>query len=781
MELSRVALPREMLQAVSKSRIARANPFIAKGLNVVLKLFLKSQANLQLRTKFLLSLVMVTAGLTCATLLVVRRTAQVQVQRQVEEGARNAILTFEVVQHQRQMTLSRTADLLATLAFMRDGDATTIQDLSEDRWQSDDRDLFVLADRRGKIVAVRPTIPGFRPTAAEEMLRRSLREGKTAGWWFSGRRLYQVALQPFYDDAPRKNTLLGTVLVGREIDAGAASDLRRLSSSHVIFRYGGDIVVSTFSPLKEQGLAEQIQDRPTPEQIQIDNERFLASSVELTPGLRPAVSLTVLKSYSEAMASLERLNHLLLGLGLVAVLAGGALAFVISDTFTRPLASLVEGVRALEQGNFTYPLEKYGGDEVAEVTRSFDHMRSTLQSNEAQRQQLEDQLRQAQKMEALGRLAGGVAHDFNNLLTIIKGHSDLLLERLKPAHALYGSSQQIRKATDRAVSLTRQLLAFSRRQVRQPRVLDLNVLIADMARLLKRLIREDIEFVLRPSQSLGQVRADPGQIEQVLLNLTVNACDAMPQGGKLTIEAHNVDVDLEYARTHPPIQPGHYVVLAVTDTGHGMDSDTKAHIFEPFFTTKEEGKGTGLGLAIVYGVVKQSDGFIWVETAQGNGARFEIYLPRVRGRIEPAAPEKIARASGRAFETVLVAEDEGEVRALASEFLRSAGYTVLTAQDGAEALEVAERLGEAIHLLVTDVVMPRMRGPELAKRLKRLLPDLKIIYMSGYLEANERDGEFLEEAFFLHKPFSREMLVRQVGAALRSKPSARAIAKTTHG
>ncbi len=727
---------------------------------------LNRQTKLRLRTKFILSLVLVTAGLTCGTLLVVMRSAEAQMQREIEEGARNAILTFRVVEQQQQIALSRKADLLATLAYIRSGDASTIRDASENPWQSDDCNLFVLADRKGKVVALRTTTPTFSAATAEELLRRSVKEGGRAGWWLSGKRLYQVVWQPYYADAPLNNTLLGTVVVGREIDAARASDLGRISASQMVFRHGGDVVVSTLLAIKEQELAVQIQDRPAPEQIQIEGERFFASSVELGPGMHSDLSLTVLKSYDSLMASLLRLKHLLLGLGLMAVLAGVGLVFVITDRFTSPLASLVEGVRAVERGDFTYPLGSNGGDELAQVTRAFDRMRSTLQKNETHRQQLENQLRQSQKMDALGRLAGGVAHDFNNLLTVIKGHGDLLLGRLEPADSLRLSGLQIVKAADRAASLTRQLLAFCRMQLLQPKVLDLNALVSDMCSLLRRLVREDIAFAFQAGESLGRVKADPGQIEQVIINLTVNACDAMPEGGKLTIETHNVKVDEEWAAARPPIRPGAYVLLAVTDTGQGMDASTRARIFEPFFTTKEQGKGTGLGLATVYGVVKQSGGCIWVNSEPGKGARFEVYLPRVEERAEAARAQEVPDASVRRRATVLIAEDEEAVRELASEFVSSAGYTVLTAKDGAEALAIAERSAEPIHLLITDVVMPKMRGPELAKRLKVLQSDLKIVYMSGYLEFNSGNGQFLEEGFFLQKPFSRNTLVGKVDEAL---------------
>jgi signal transduction histidine kinase/ActR/RegA family two-component response regulator len=733
----------------------------------------RGQENLRLRTKLLFSFVFLTAGLTSATLLVVRWKAQTQVQHQIEQDARNAALTFQVVQQQQQTALSRKADLLAWLAYMRNGDATAIKEASEDPWRSDDCNLFVLADKSGKIVALHSTGPSFPIPVAQGMVSSSLARGETSGWWLSDKSLYQVALQPFYDGGPRKKSLLGIVVVGRLIDEKVAADLGRIASSEVVFRHGGRVVASTLSVLKEMQLQRQFHDLTTTTQVYLENTSYYASSVELSPGLQPAADLVVLKSYSEAAAFLRRLNRLLLGLGFVTIFAWGALIFLISDSVTRPLALLMEGVHAVERGDFTYPLEASGQDELSELTRAFDGMRSTLQRNEAQREQLEGQLRQAQKMEALGRLAGGVAHDFNNLLTVIRGHSELLLDRLQPGDALSSNAQQIRKTADRAASLTRQMLAFSRMQVLQPKVLDLNELIADMGKLLRRLIREDIEFSLRLGNSLARVKADPGQLEQVLLNLTVNASDAMPLGGKLTVETQNVIVDKLYARRRPSVEPGEYVLVSVSDTGAGMNAATKARIFEPFFTTKEPGKGTGLGLATVYGVVKQSGGFIGVESSPGNGSRFEIYLPRTFEQVEFVQTVTEGNGSCAQKKTVLVVEDEREVRELACEFLKDAGYSVLTAGDGLEGVETAERMGKSIHVVLTDIVMPKMRGPALARRLKTLLPQVKIVYMTGYLAQNGENDDYLLDAFFLQKPFSRESLVGQVAEALKKDKQTR--------
>jgi two-component system, cell cycle sensor histidine kinase and response regulator CckA len=381
----------------------------------------------------------------------------------------------------------------------------------------------------------------------------------------------------------------------------------------------------------------------------------------------------------------------------------------------------------------------------------------------SERQSLEEQLRQAQKMEAVGRLAGGVAHDFNNLLMVIKGHTELLLNALPASDQISRKIEHIDRAADRATALTRQLLAFSRMQVLQPRVMNLNSIVEDMGNLLPRLIGEDIELVIRPSSALGMIRADGSQMEQVIMNLAVNARDAMPGGGKLVIETANADLDHSYSAAHPVVNPGRYVLLAVSDSGVGMDAATQAHIFEPFFTTKEQGKGTGLGLATVYGVVKQSGGFIWVYSEVGKGTCFKIYLPRVDQPAEaPGAVLPFADVP-RGTETVLLSEDEQDVREVAREFLESGGYTVIEAQNGAEALRLGMTHSGKIDLLITDMVMPGMRGQELAARLAQQRNDLRVLYMSGYSEHSAADGVQSDQRMrLLTKPFSRSVLLRTV-------------------
>src|SRR5437762_436126 len=380
---------------------------------------------------------------------------------------------------------------------------------------------------------------------------------------------------------------------------------------------------------------------------------------------------------------------------------------------------------------------------------------------------LEQQLRQAQKMEAVGRLAGGIAHDFNNILTAITGHADLLLEDLGHHDPRRADVDEIRRSADRAAGLTRQLLAFSRQQVLQPKVVDLNALVLDMDKLLRRLIGEDVELATVLDPTLGHVTADPGQLEQVIVNLAVNARDAMPQGGKLTLETRNIDLDASYTLEHSLVKPGPYVQLTVSDSGIGMDEETQAHAFEPFFTTKPRGQGTGLGLAMVYGTVKQSGGFIWVYSEPGRGATFRFYLPRVDAPVESAAPPAPVERPPRGSETVLLAEDEPAVRAIARQALERQGYTVLAAPSGADALALAAQHGATIHLLLTDVVMPGMSGRDLADRLTAQRPSIRVLYISGYTDnAIVRHGMLEPGLAYLQKPFRPDALVRKVREVL---------------
>jgi len=381
--------------------------------------------------------------------------------------------------------------------------------------------------------------------------------------------------------------------------------------------------------------------------------------------------------------------------------------------------------------------------------------------------QTQGQLEQAQKMDAIGRLAGGVAHDFNNLLTVILGRTDILLTQIKAEDPLRRGIALIQRTAGRAAELTKQLLAFSRKQVLEAVVLDLGVVTTDMKEMLARLIGEDIALVTNLAATLGHVKADRGQIEQVVMNLAINARDAMPQGGQLVVETANADLDDEYVRRNVGSRPGPHVMLAVSDSGVGIPRELQRHIFEPFFTTKEQGKGTGLGLATVYGIVKQSGGYIEVDSEPGRGTTFRIYLPRVDSASPAAERSPRAAAPTGGTETILLVEDEDGVRELARDILRSSGYTVLEGRNGAEGLLLGERHQGALDLLLTDVVMPRMSGRELAERMVSLRPELSVLYMSGYTDdAVIRHGVLGSDTAFLQKPFTPAALVQRVRETL---------------
>jgi two-component system cell cycle sensor histidine kinase/response regulator CckA len=381
--------------------------------------------------------------------------------------------------------------------------------------------------------------------------------------------------------------------------------------------------------------------------------------------------------------------------------------------------------------------------------------------------QIEQQLRQAQKMEALGKLAGGVAHDFNNLLTVINGYCRMLLEQHVHAEGRSGYLERIEEAADKAAALTRQLLAFSRRQVLEPRAINLNAVVRDLEKMLRRLIGEDVETLTQVAPDLGTVRADPGQIEQVIMNLVVNARDAMPHGGKLTLETANVELDENYAQEHVGVRAGRYVMLAVTDNGTGMDSETMARLFEPFFTTKELGKGTGLGLSTVHGIVRQSDGHVWVYSEPGRGTTFKVYLPRVDAPPEPLAADKRSPQGVRGNETVLLIEDDRAVRELVNAVLSGCGYSVLVPDHVSEAERLCQAHSGIIHLLLTDVVMPGINGKDLARLVTQHHPEIRVLYMSGYTNnAIVHHGVLDPGAFFLQKPFSPAGLANKVREVL---------------
>jgi PAS domain S-box-containing protein len=448
----------------------------------------------------------------------------------------------------------------------------------------------------------------------------------------------------------------------------------------------------------------------------------------------------------------------------------------ISETemFQALKRAMDEGESASLQNEFKYPDGSKRVFELRIAPCELGVMILSIDVTEGRK--LEEQLRHAQKMEAVGRLAGGVAHDFNNLLSVIIGHSAMLLEDLKSVDPICEDLRAIKAAGERGSALTQQLLAFSRQQVLAPRLLDIKEVVNESEKMLRRLLGEDVELVTRHARELSKVLADPGHVDQVLMNLVINARDAMPDGGKITIETKDVVLDSSYSTAHFGVEPGPYVMLAVSDTGMGMDRETQARIFEPFFTTKEPGKGTGLGLSMVFGIVKQSGGSIWVYSEPGNGTTFKVYFPRAEGAALDAV-QTIEPTLLEGSETILLVEDQDDVRNVAKLALRRYGYHVLEARNAGEALLSCERHPRAIHMLLTDVVMPQMSGRELAERLLKIRPDLKVLYMSGYTDnAVIHHGMLDSGVAYLQKPLAPESLARRVRSVLdapQRRPSSR--------
>jgi signal transduction histidine kinase len=486
-------------------------------------------------------------------------------------------------------------------------------------------------------------------------------------------------------------------------------------------------------------------------------------------------------------------------------------AFVLSRNITGPLYELTGSATAISRGDDSRTVDIHQNDEIGQLAKAFNTMveqlrdsqrelerkvqERTAQLEEANRQlellseanaqkrtiaekertdalaalrHTEKQLIQSQKLEAVGRLAGGISHDFNNLLTVILGYSDIMKRNMQEGHPLRRNVEEIVRASERAASLTRQLLAFSRKQVMQPKVVDLNTVVTDLEKMLRRMIGEDVELRVSLHGELGNIKADPVQLEQVLMNLVVNARDAMPRGGKLSIETSNIYLDEAYAREHLSVVPGDYVMLAISDTGCGMDEETRLHIFEPFFTTKEQGKGTGLGLSMVYGIVRQSGGNIWVYSEEGRGTTFKIYFPRIAADAEDYKRSAQMCDVPRGAETILLVEDAELVRNLARQVLESAGYRVLEAASAEAAIDLCERSnGDRIDLLLTDVVMPGMSGNEMSRILLSKQPGMPVLYMSGYTDDAIVQHGVLEAGInFLQKPFTPGALALKVREVL---------------
>jgi signal transduction histidine kinase len=571
----------------------------------------------RLRTKFLLSLLLVSASLTCSTLLVVRQRVQLQIRGQIREALQNSVVTFQHFQRQREMALEGSAALLANLpiveALMTSEDEATIQDASTGLWKRIGGDLFVLADRRGKLMALHTVNPGFTPAQAQEMLQRSLRSGEPRDWWFGGGHLFQVFMQPIYFGEPANRAELGILVLGSEINEQLAEDVRQVASSQVAFRYGPTVVVSTLSGAQRDELSKLTSLQPSgmdvpPVDVDLGQERFLAMSTTLPPSSSLSAGLVVLRSYDQAAAFLRSLNRWLFGLGLTAILAGSVLVFLISDTFTRPLANLVGGVHALESGNFDYALEAYGNDEVAELTRSFATMRRTLQSTQ-------QELLQAERLATIGRMASAVSHDLRHSLTTILAYAEFLSEGRLTESRRTEFYEEIRQAVSQMTEQLWALLEFSKTRTANRPVR------ANIAPVIERAVHS---VKVRPAFSRIQVMTsfeagsegwfDPGSLERVFHNLLLNACEAVPpESGYVEVTTQQTSAGLE---------------IRVADNGHGIPMEIRDKLFQPFVTSGKD-NGIGLGLATVQKIIQEHDGQVNVERSGADGTVLRILLPVV--------------------------------------------------------------------------------------------------------------------------------------------------------
>lgn len=508
-----------------------------------------------------------------------------------------------------------------------------------------------------------------------------------------------------------------------------------------------------------------------------EGEARLVGYAAVTQPANTGLAVRVSVAKNQALLAVNRAMYEgLIALGLVAVLIMAGVRAASDRLILRPIGELMKATQRLERGDLSArAASSTTVPELSELGKAFDHMAAALEEREAararaeiERKMLEHQYHQAQKMDAIGRLAAGVAHDFNNILMAILGFTEMLLIEPGLSEKQRADINEIQKAATSAATLTRQLLAFGRREMLQPTVLDLNRLVEGLGGMLGRLIREDIEIGYRLAPDLTLVKADRGQIEQVIVNIIVNARDAMPNGGKITVETMNLDLDEGYASRNLSVVPGPYVEIAISDTGCGMSAAVQEHLFEPFFTTKAIGEGSGLGLATVYGIVKQSGGALSVHSEVGHGSTFKIYLPRAEAGSRPAAEPLIQARALTGSETILVVEDDDRVRELACRVLSMHGYAVLAASNGDDARSLCEQHPGPIHLLLSDIVMPGMNGPEVAKLLKTIRPDMKVLFMSGYTDdAIVRHGVLVHSTQFLQKPFAPARLAEKVLEVLR--------------
>jgi signal transduction histidine kinase len=586
---------------------------------------------LQMRTKFLLSMLLISAGLTCTSLLLVRHSVQKQIRREIFSDLRNSVSTFQNFQRERELTLTHSAELLADLptlrALMTTQHEATIQDASSGLWRLAGSDLFLLADRAGRVVALHTASPGLTREMAQQSLVGTLADESSGHWWFGGQHLYEVFLRPIYFGPAEENHLLGFMVIGYEIDDRLTSQVGRIAASQVAFYYADAIVKTTLSPVQESELARQrVLQSPAgdsgPEETQLGEERFLTTSLELAGGKNPSVRLVVLKSYDQASSFLDSLNRLLLALGLAAVVGGSTLVFFISHTFTRPLGNLVEGVRALEKGDFSYALDAHGGDEVAEVTRAFNRMRDSLRKTQ-------QELLEAERLATIGRMASSISHDLRHSLAAIVANAEFLCESRLSSEQREELYQEVRVAVNQMTDLIDSLLEFSRtRESLRPTYGN----VKDSVERVIAAIRSHPEFhpvhITLSQEGSSSGWFDPRKLERALYNLLLNSCEAMVlEGGRIPVGLNEVESGVE---------------IRVSDNGRGIPEMIRGQLFEPFISHGKE-NGTGLGLTVVQKIVQDHGGDVIVEKTSAEGTVFRLLLP-LASSSEPGQESKPGRA-----------------------------------------------------------------------------------------------------------------------------------------
>jgi signal transduction histidine kinase/CheY-like chemotaxis protein len=700
--------------------------------------------------------------LVAATLLYVRARAGGAVNVRIQQELINARDTIRRADRDRIDQLRETATLIASFpdfkALLETRDQATVRDfLLTYLLQNERSELLVALDPSGAVIA-RTDVDSQAalPAARARWIDPALEEGYTENLLSADGVVYNAVGVA----AEASGTVFGFVIAGVPVDDSYSTSLRR-GDVEVVLARDGILGATVPRDLLSLDIVEGWGDGASAgafHDVRVGDELFLATSTTLG-GPTPGLLAVVMMSRDRALAPYREFEIALVGLGLLVIGLGMGGSALLARTITAPVAKLVEGTRAVAAGNLDYRLHVKTRDEIGALAESFNTMVDT-------RRRLEDQVRQSQKMEAVGRLAGGVAHDFNNLLMVVAGRSEALLARLAPDDPQRRDLELIRETSRRATAVTRQLLAFSRRQILQPRLVDLNSLVSGMADMLHRLIGDDVILQLALSPDIPRVTADPGQMEQVIMNLVINGRDAMPDGGVLTIQTQRMVFREPHLTGLMTVPPGRYVTISIADTGHGIDEAVLPHVFEPFFTTKDTSKGTGLGLSTVYGIVQQSNGFIDVQSESRLGATFTVLLPEALRAADVAVPQVAGAPAGMGSEIVMLVEDERDVRELIEEMLRAAGYHVLTAADGHEAIGMARVYAGPIHVLLTDMVMPGMRGPTLARQLQASRPDLRVLFMSGYADpvTDVADGV----AGLLQKPFSAAELLRRIRDVLQS-------------